>query len=225
MANIQNPQGVKLDRRELLMLGLVKMASLCFLLAFLSLGCTISIAQNKLPTLAKLPDRSAIPNKPSAYLDVKFLVDLSGGKQPAFEHPPATAKLKEIVEKVTKDSGLFSRYTFEPFFAKDAEYYIKIEMLNHGSAGAAAGAGFFSGLTFGIIPGGVTDHYKLTGKVVDRNGKELAAYELEDAVDSWIGIWFVPGVGSRPHEVVPAVLENMVKTLYWRIANDKVLGY
>jgi hypothetical protein len=200
---------------------LLKIIGSAVLLAALLSGCSISIPQNKLPTLGKLPDRSAVTDRPSAFLDVRFLGDLSGGEKPAFEHPPGTAKFRELVDKVTKESGLFSRYTFEP---GDADYRIKMDMLDYGSAGAAVAAGVVSGATLGVIPGAVTDNYRLTVKVADRNGSALKTYEFEDAIQSWIGIWFVPGVAGRTEEVFPAVFENMLRHAYQKICDDKLLG-
>ncbi len=183
-------------------------------------GCSISVPQNKLPTLGKLPDRSAATDRPSAVLEVRFLGDLSGGERPAVEIPAATARFRELVDKVTNESGLFSRYTFEP---GDTDYQIKMDMLDYGSAGAAVAAGAFSGATLGVIPGAVTDNYRLTVKVADRNGNALKTYEFEDAVQSWIGIWFVPGLAAPSEEVVPALFQNMLRHAYQKICDDKLL--
>jgi hypothetical protein len=213
-------QKTRVDSNQPLTRLLLAIVGSGFLLAAFSSGCSISIPQNKLPTPVELPDRFAMTARPSAFLDVKFLADLSGGERPAFEHPPATAKFRELVDKVTRESGLFVRYTFE---AEEQDYGIKMHMLNYGSAGAAVAAGFLSGATLGIIPGEVTDNYRLTVKVTDRNGQELKTYEFEDAVDTWIGIWFPPGVGSQTEEVVPALFENMLKHAYRAICDDKLL--
>jgi hypothetical protein len=198
-----------------------KILGLALLLALSSLGCSISIPQNKLPILAKLPDRSTVADKPSAFLDVRFLVDLSGGAKPPFEPPPATAKFKELVDKVTKESGLFSRYSFE---AGDADYRIKMDMLDYGSLEAAVASGFLTGATLGIIPGGATDNYRLTVKVADRNGEELKTYRFEDAVVSWMGIWFAPAAAASTEDVIPALFENMLRHAYRKICDDKLLG-
>jgi hypothetical protein len=211
---------LRLTRRKLSMKVLFKIVGSVVLLAWLS-GCSLSIPANKLPTLGKLPDRSAMPDRPSAFLDVRFLGDFSGGEKPAFEHPPATAKFRELVDKITQESGLFSRYTFEP---GDTDYRIKMDMLDYGSAGAAVAAGVVSGATLGIIPGAATDNYRLTVTVVDRNGNALKTYEFEDAVQSWVGIWFVPGVAGRTEDVFPAVFENMLRHAYQKICDDKLLG-
>ena len=200
---------------------LLQMAGCVLLLASLSLGCSMSIPQNKLPTLAKFPDRAIVSARPSAFLDVKFLAKPGAGEQSAFEEPAATAKFRELVDKVTKESELFSEYTFEP---RDADYHLDINMLDYGSAAAAQTAGLLSGATFGIIPGAVTDNYRLTVRVTDRNGKTLNVYVFEDAVDSWIGIWFAPVLWARPEDVVPAVFENMLRHVYRKISDDNLLG-
>jgi hypothetical protein len=84
-------------------------------------------------------------------------------------------------------------------------------MLDYGSAGAAVAAGALSGATLGIISGAATDNYRLTVKVAERNGNALKTYEFEDAVQSWFGIWFVPGVAGLTEDLFPAVFENMLR--------------
>jgi hypothetical protein len=194
-------------------------------LTFLAAGCAAAFPKNQLPLVHQLPDKTGFTAKPSVFLDVRFSVDLSGGSSPPVRNDVASAKFKQMVEEVTKVSRLFSRYTFDPGQSKDMDYTIEIEMVNSGSAGAAAAAGFVSGLSLGVIPAGATDHYKLTGKVKDQNDKELASYILEDAVTTWIGMWAIPSGGSPPAQVVPSVLDNMLRNLYQKILSDQVLRY
>ena len=120
---------------------------------------------------------------------------------------------------------MFGNYTLDPFKGREMDYTVKLELLNHGSSGAAAVSGIITGLSLFIIPGAATDNYRLTATVTDRSGRKLATYELNDAVTTWIGIWFIPLMGKSPATVVPAVWENMVKTVFQNIANDKLMQY
>ena len=201
-----------------------KLISTTALLAIFASGCA-SFPNNGVPTVDKLPDKSAFRNKPSIFLDAKMTVDMSGGKNAPAENKPGTDKFKEMVEKATKDSNMFGNYTLDPFKGREMDYTVKLELLNHGSSGAAAVSGFITGLSLFIIPGAATDHYKLTAAVTDRSGRKLATYELNDSVKTWIGIWFIPFMGKSPATVVPEVWENMVKTIFQNISNDKLMKY
>lgn len=204
--------------------NLVRLLVVAIPLTFLAAGCSASFPQNQLPIVQQLPDKTGFTVRPGVFLDVRFTVDLSGGSYPPVRNHVATEKFKQWVEEVTKISRLFSRYTFDPSQSKDMDYTIEMEMVNSGSVGAAVAAGLIGGLSLGVIPAGATDHYRIIGKVKDRNDKELASYVLEDAVTSWTGIWFTPG-GRPPAQVVPSVLQNMVRNLYQKILNDQVLRY
>ena len=204
--------------------SIIKLISTTALLAVFASGCA-SFPADGVPPVGKLPDKSAFRNKPSVFLDAKLTTDMSGGKNAPAENKPGTDRFKEVVEKATKDSNMFGNYTMDPFKGRDMDYTVKLELLNHGSSGAAAASGFITGLSLFIIPGAATDHYKLTAAVTDRSGRKLATYELNDSVKTWIGIWFIPLMGKSPATVVPEVWENMVKTVFQNISNDKLMQY
>ena len=71
----------------------------------------------------------------------------------------------------------------------------------------------------------VDDHYKLTAKVTDRNGTIIKTYEVNDKVTTWIGIWVIPFMGNSANKIVPKVWENMVKTVYQKMDQDKLMPY
>lgn len=157
-------------------------ASWIGLLAFITMACA-SFPENRLPKVDGIPTQAkVVSNKPSAYLALRFMVDLSGGKQPGVETIGPLPTLRQVVEKVTTESALFRSYTFESFQAKNMDYVLQIEMTNYGSLGKAAGAGLITGLTLFIIPTAATDNYKLTAKLFDSNGQLLKTYSYDDGV-------------------------------------------
>lgn len=187
-------------------------------------GCA-SFSGKENPEIDKLPDKSSYSQKPSVCLDVKFVAGSPDVAKLPVENPKATEKLKGIVQQVTTNSAFFSRSSLDPFASKDMDYTIKMEMLNHGDSGAAAISGLITGFSLFIIPGAATDHYRLTAKVMDRNGTVIKTYEVNDEVTTWIGIWFIPFMGNSPTEVAPKVWENMVKTVYQKMDKDKLMPY
>ena len=186
-------------------------------------GCASFPGGNN-PQIDKLPDKSAFTKRPSITLDVKMVAGNPDAATHA-ENKPGTDLFKGVVDKVTKDSAFFSSYSLDPFKSKETDYTIKMEMLNHGSGGAAAVSGLITGFTLGVIPGAATDHYRLTAKVMDRQGTVMKSYVINDEVTTWIGIWFIPFMGSSPQVVVPKVWTNMVKNVYQQMENDKLLPY
>jgi hypothetical protein len=194
------------------------------LLAVLASGCA-SFPGKQLPTVDALPDTAGLRSKPAVYIDAKVFTDLSGGKRPRTENKAATERFQKVVEKVTQESGLFSRYTLDPAKAADMDYTVKMEMLNHGDAASAAVSGFITGLTLFVVPGAATDNYTLTSTITDRRGKQLSTQALDDSVKTWTGIWFVPLMAKSPATVVPQVWENMIRNLYQKMYETKVLPY
>jgi len=110
------------------------------LIALVANGCA-SFAGQRLPTVDSIPSRAHFTNKPSVYFALRFVSDLSGGKNPPIEHAEPLPTMREIVDRVATQSGLFRSHTFESFQAGTTDYTFQLEMLNHGSIGAAVGAG------------------------------------------------------------------------------------
>ena len=136
------------------------------LLASITTACA-SFPENRLPKVDVIQTQAQVSNKPSAYLPLRFMVDLSGGEQPGYEMTAQLPTLRQVVQKVITESALFRSYTFESFQAKSMDYVLQIEMTNYGSLGKAAGAGLITGLTLFLIPTAATDNYKLTATLFD----------------------------------------------------------
>lgn len=188
-------------------------------------GCA-SFPDKELPKVDKLPDKSAFRNKPSVYVDVKFFTDMSGeARNKPVENAMVIGHYKPVVDKVTKESKLFSRYSLEPMNARDMDYVVKLEMTNWGSPGKAMAAGLVTGLSLFVIPTAATDNYSLVAKVQDKSGRELRRYEVNTSVTTWIGIWLLPMAGNSPGSVVPEVWAQMLKNVYQKMATDGTLQY
>lgn len=189
------------------------------------LAACASFPAERLPKVDQAPSKSQASNKPSVYLPLRFVFDLSGGEKPGVEVAGPLPNLRKLVEKVVTEGELFRSYTFESFQAKDVDYVVQLEMLNYGSAGKAVAAGLITGFTLFIVPTAATDNFRLTAKVFDRNGQLLKTSSYEDAVTTWFGIWLLPMVGKTPESTTLAVWENMIRTLFRDIVNDGILPY
>jgi len=194
--------------------------------AALLLGGCASFPDSEFPRVEKLPDRSTFKNKPSVYVDVKTFMDQTEDLSKTIENPAAVGHFKSSVEKVTKESGLFSKYTLDPFQGKEMDYVVKLEMINHvPNIGGAVVSGFITGFTLFVIPGAATDHYVLRAKVQDKGGSTIKSYEYRSSVTTWFGIWLLPFAGNSPQTVIPEHWEYMVKRAYEQIINDNLMRY
>ncbi|WP_404357041.1 hypothetical protein [Methylotuvimicrobium sp. KM1] len=198
--------------------GIIIFASLIFS------GCA-SFPDHK---IAKVEDISIsqeyAANKPSVYIPITFLTNLSSGDEKGYvESAAPLPTLKRLIEKMANDLSLFKDYSFETFQAQNMDFVLKIEMLNHGSSGKAVGAGLITGLTLFVIPSVATDNYTLTGKVYDKSGKLLKTYSYEDSMSTWIGLWLLPVAGNTLSDAVDETFSNMLKALFRDILNDKIL--
>lgn len=195
---------------------------LAILVAFVSAACAEVVWEKRLPPIS-LPDKSGYSIRPSVFIGASYILDLSGENNLPWERSTRTTMFKELVERVSRESTMFSRITLEPDEAKDTNLTIKLQMVHSASTGALMGS-LASGATLGLIPGGGTEKLKLTAKVIDRNLREIGAYELEDAITSWLG----PLAAFRlawAQRVLPQVAENMLKNLYQKMLDDKLLTY
>jgi hypothetical protein len=191
----------------------------------LATGCA-TFKDSEFPVVQKLPDKSAFSNKPSVFVNAKFYRDMTENLSNSTEVPAALPTLKTAAEKVTKESGLFSKYTLDPFNGRDMDYQIKLDMINHvPNMGAAMISGFITGFTLFIIPSAATDNYVLRASVLDKAGNVIKKYEYRSHVTTWFGIWMLPLAGNSPQSVVPEHWENMIKRAYEQIIKDDMLRY
>lgn len=187
-------------------------------------GCA-SFPQDKLATVSALPDVSGYTNKPNVYVDLRLYRGAPGSADIVDMTAAANAELKPLVDSVLKDSKLFANYSFDKFKQGEADATIQLHFYNHGSTGGAMVSGFITGFTFGVIPGAATDHYSLQAKVVERDGRETGSYRNDDAIRTWIGIWFIPVAGNTPKEALVEVVTNMTRDALKVMVEQKHLKF
>jgi len=171
------------------------------------------------------PSKEPISTKPSVYLPLKFMSNLSSGdKDSDVESTAPLPILKKIVEKTANESAIFQSLTFESFQAKNVDYILQIEMTNYGSKGKAVGAGLITGLTLFVVPTAATDNYKLLAKLYDKDGKLLKTYSYDDSISTWFGIWLLPVAWKTPKDAVQELWENMFRAMFRDLAKENILG-
>jgi hypothetical protein len=116
-------------------------------LASLVTGCA-SFPEYRTPKVETTAiNKELIRNKPSVYMPLKYMSNLSSGDEKAnTESVAPLPRLRRIVEKTANELAVFQSFTFESFQAKNMDYVLEIEMLNSGSKGKAVAAGFITGL-------------------------------------------------------------------------------
>jgi len=193
-------------------------------LALMVISCA-AFPENKMPLVTDLPDQSRFTTKPSVYFAIRFLTDLSGGKDPPSENTLPLPRIRDVVERVSKEASMFGSYTFESFEATKADYVLQIEITNYGSVGGAVAAGLITGFTFFLVPSAVSDNYRLDAKLLNRNRDVLKTYSYDDAITTWLGIWLLPLAGKTPKDAFDAILENMTRALFRDLLRDQILPY
>ena len=198
-----------------------------FLASLAASGC-VTFPNDNLAKVGRLPDKSAHQHRPSVYLQAKAYGELlTDGKAPV-ESASHTQRFKEVVDNTTKNTTLFRTYTMDEFKAREMDYGIKLELQIFIDQGKQAVSGTIIGLTLGIIPAPLTENYRLTVTVLDRESRLVNSFDVEDSVTTWIGILVIPlmGHGSQsPNTVIHQVWENMVRTAYKKLAEQNILRY
>lgn len=198
-------------------------AAIAALIMTMLAGCA-SFPQDQLAA-ATLPDVSAFQNKPRVFVDVKLFRG-EPGTADAVDMTAAVAKeITPTIESVLADSKMFASYTLDKFQQEQTDATIQLHFYNYGNGGGAAISGFISGFTFGVIPGAATDHYALQAKVIGRDGVESASYRNDEAIRTWIGIWFIPAAGNTPQKAVAEVFGNMTRDALRSMVENKQLIY
>ncbi len=188
-------------------------------------GCA-SFPQDKLATVKDMPSVAQYQHKPSAYIDLRFYV----GKPDVAGSPPTQVAsvpqgLQSIVATAVDKSGMFSSYSFDPSKKADADYTIEFYFYDYGNQGAAMISGFITGFTFGIIPGGATDNYTLHATLMAKDGTAQPMLSSDDAISTWMGIWFIPAMGNSPAKAQQQTLGNMVNDALKRMFDAGEIKY
>jgi hypothetical protein len=193
-----------------------------FSAAILLTGCA-SFRNNEVANVESLPDVSQYQNKPSVFVEVAFFRGKPGDV--VSEVPVVRQHAQEIVGKVLSDSSLFSKYSFDSTDKQAVDYTLHIDIYNYNNAALASVSGFISGFTFGIIPGGATDHYVLETKLTDKTGELVNEAANEDSFTMWLGLWFIPAMSNTPDKAFTQTLENQLKAILKELVESGKLKY
>lgn len=160
----------------------------------------------------ELPSMASYANKPNVYVDFDFYQgDPENSK--ANEVPQARDMLKPELKRAFNESGLFGRVTFDEFEKQPGDYKLRLKVYNHAPNGGQLVLAFISGFTFTIIPAVATDQYTMSLETVDERGQSLGKNSNHDAVNTWMGIWFLPLVGNTPKAAVTDTFGRQVNAL------------
>ena len=198
------------------------LAALCLTLS----GCA-AFPQHQVATVTDMPSVAQYQNKPRVYLDVRMFGMVDPPANVDFNTPPGprNPQIEAIVMKAAGDSKLFSSYTTDPSQQSSADYTIKLYFYDHGNMGLAMASGFITGFTLGVIPGAATDHYALRSAVVAKDGTVQKTGASEDAVTTWLGIWFIPMMGHTPKDAIEQTIGNLTLASFKDMVQSNTLKY
>lgn len=177
----------------------------------LSLGGCASFTKDEVAPV-DLPSMASYSNKPNVYVDFDYYQGTPGNTQ-ANEVPQARDMLKPELKRALNESGLFGRVTFDEFEKQPGDYSLRLKVYNHPPGGGQMVLAFISGFTFTIIPALATDQYTMTLETLDDRGQSLGKDSNHDAINTWLGIWFLPLVGNTPKAAVTDTFSRQVNAL------------
>lgn len=184
-----------------------------------SLGLALAVALGGCASFTKdevapvdLPSMASYSNKPNVYVDFDFFQG-DPDTANANEVPQARDMLKPELKRVFNESGLFGRVTFDEFEKQPGDYNLRLKVYNHAPGGGQMVFAFISGFTFTLIPALVTDQYTMSLETLDDRGQSLGKSTNHDAVNTWMGIWFLPLVGNTPKAAVTDTFNRQVNGL------------
>ncbi|MFA7892025.1 hypothetical protein [Pseudomonas putida] len=185
----------------------------------LSLGGCASFTKDEVAPI-DLPSMASYSNKPNVYVDFDFFQGDPGNAK-ATEVPQARDMLKPELKRVLDESELFGRVTFDAFQKQPGDYSLRLKVYNHTPSGGQMVLAFISGLTLTIIPALATDQYTMSLETLDDKGQSLRQTKNHDAINTWIGIWFLPLAGNTPKAAVADTFSRQVSALLknWVDAN------
>ncbi|WP_421681926.1 hypothetical protein [Stutzerimonas urumqiensis] len=198
----------------------LKMIGLAALLALT--GCA-SFPGDQVPETT-LPSMASYQQRPSVYVDFMFYRGQAGDAN-AVEIPQARDQLKPQLEAALRDSGLFSRYTLDPFQKQKGDYTLKLAVYNSGNAGAATVSGMISGFTMMVIPATAKDEYTMTLQVLGEDGNAMPIGQNNESVRTWMGLVFIPMMGNTPAEAINDSFRRQLNALLKALVERDVLHY
>lgn len=180
------------------------------------LGGCVSAYVESLPTAAPLEGAATTGPRHSAFLKVT-VDDFAGITEPG--------QVEEAVDQVSKESGFFSWYSFDPARAATADDRVEINLSCHsrtyssshppgGMLRMMASAG-----TLCVIPcRDSTTECAVTGRVARHGTGKPKSFEVHDSIEGNLyGFYSIP-LGLL-HRSAPEVLKNELRTLYRRLGD------
>jgi hypothetical protein len=177
----------------------------------LSLGGCASFTKDEVAPV-NLPSMANYANKPNVYVDFDFFQG-EPNSAAATEVPQARDMLKPELKRALDESGLFGSVTFDEFEKQPGDSSLRLKVYNHPPGGGQMVMAFISGLTFTIIPTMATDQYTVSLETLDDRGQSATRNSNHDAINTWIGIWFLPLAGNTPKEAITDTFNRQVKAL------------
>ncbi len=170
-----------------------------------------------------LPSMDSYANKPNVYVDFDYYEGLPSSS--AVEVPQIRDAYKAQLEKAFTDSGLFGRVTFDEFQKQPGDYGLRLKVHHHPVPGGQMVWAFFSGFTFGVMPAMGTDRFTMSLETLDTNGQKLSDASNQDAVNTWVGLVFIPLMGNTPDEAARDTFNRQVNALLKRMVESNSLQY
>ena len=224
---LKMPHSLHATRQRISSGSLQKLCLTIAHLVILSLFATscASFPEYKLPQVTNFTNFTGSGQLPSIHFDIHPILINPVGRTTSASgvfDSTANAKIREIVRRVADESGMLD----SSFDASDvADYVLQIEIVNNADVSNANGViGFISGFSLLAIPIVVTDVYIFKATLSVRDAPALKTYEYEDAIETWVGILFLPVVGKTPQKAFDEVIENMVRTLFIDLGADQAFA-
>jgi hypothetical protein len=130
---------------------------------------------------------------------------------------------KRMVMRISEESRLFAPAIFDDRKAKDAEYVIHLALVQR-HHGFEILWRVVSAITLCILPATQSESLELSAIVYDRDRKALNSFKVTDGIRTWQWLPLIPWSNSAD-DVRDKTLENMIRNLFQKILDSKVLKY
>jgi hypothetical protein len=177
----------------------------------LLVGCA-SFAGHRVPDL---PYGQLKPSADKPAIDYDITTQFRGEPHAGFRN-----KIQERVNAVFSRSEMFSSMQAG---IGSAPYHLSIVYNNEGDLWLAAITGFFSGLTFTVLPGYSKDTLLFTIDV-KRGDQVLKQYRYQDSMTTWIQLFMVFVMANHwPMTVAEETVDNILRNFLHDLDRDGIL--
>jgi hypothetical protein len=173
-------------------------------------GCAVFTADKIQDT--SLPIPSGLASKPGLHIEFNFYRGQPDNAS-ARSIPIAREGLEPMLLKTLESSGLFDHYSLAPEPARSGDYVLKLKLYNHSPMAASVASGMLTGATLFLVPGVARDDFTLTGELLDPALQPIAVHRNDDAIRTWMGVWFIPWMSHSTEEAISDTFTRQVKDL------------